>query len=474
MDELQRAQNALGKAVDRARGGEDRALADKVRDSGERLVRQLFGLLRMTRTHDLENEAFQKPLGDFRQSLGELIGLLGAVNVATVEGQVYINDIRIRFDARTDTAAMLGKELAKHRAGGLTFHQVPGKAAMRALVEGFAAEPDPQRPLRTLQEAIDKAGGGAMELQGVFRFRVSGEETVDRQVDARALSARAADFVDAAVDSLGADRMPNPLPMRRVVSDIVDAGFENPDLWDERPDASPFGNHTLRISLVCMLIAEQLGLTGEAIQDLGVVALFHDAGYARREGAVAPTAKDPGHPGYAPPFERHGTAGAAVLLRQRGFHSAKIVRALAVLDHHADFDRPEGPPHLFARILRVAEDYDVLTARARGPALTPVEALRHMHAAAGKAYDPLLIQALINALGAYPPGTMLQLEDGRIVESIGLCRSPETWDRPLCRVRWSAELGEPDEEVRIDLAEAAEARTRVRWSLGSRGKPMLR
>ena len=305
---------------------------------------------------------------------------------------------------------------------------MPPPAAARALVEGFAADPDPQRPLAALQENLDKAGAGIIELQGIFRFRVTGEEAVIRDVDARALSARAADFVDAAVDSLGTDRLPNPLPMRRVVSDLGGSGVGNPDLWQERVDASPFGNHTLRVSLVCMLIAGELGFTGEAIQDLGVVALFHDVGYSTREGVVAPTATEPGHPGYPPPFERHGTAGAVTILRQRGFHSAKIVRALALLDHHAPFERPEGPPHLFARILRLAEDYDSLTTRAQGPRYTPVEALRRMQAQSGRLYDPLLLQALVNAMGAYPPGTLLQLDDGRIVESIGLARAPETWD----------------------------------------------
>ncbi len=464
MDELQRAQNALGKAVDRARVGEDRDLAEVVRDTGERMVRQLFGLLRMTRTHDLENQAFDKPMSEFRMSVEALIELLGAATLAAVEGQVYVNDIRVRFDARTDTAAMLGKELARHRVGGLTFHAAPTLASARALVVGFAAEADPQRPVAVLQARLDSAGAGAIELQGIFRFRVTGESQTSRSIDTQALTERAADFVDAAVDSLGGGRMPNPLPMRRVVSDLVDAGLGDPDLWLERKGSSPFGNHTLRVSLLCMLVAKELGLTGEAVQDLGVIALFHDVGYSSREGA------GDGEKGFAPPFERHGVAGAVVLLRQRGFHSAKIVRALSVLDHHADHDRPEGKPHLFARILRIAEDYDVLTSRAKGPAWSPLEALRHMGPKVGKAYDPVLFQALVNSLGAWPPGTMLQLEDGRILESVGLARSLESWDTPVCRLRWSAETGEPTEQILVDLAEEG----KVRWALGARGVPLTR
>ena len=44
----------------------------------------------------------------------------------------------------------------------------------------------------------------------------------------------------------------------------------------------------------------------EAIQDLGVCAMFHDMGYAAREGADQAN----GEHGYAPPYERHASAGA--------------------------------------------------------------------------------------------------------------------------------------------------------------------
>ena len=47
---LDASQEALGKALDRAKMGEDQDLAAQVRDSGERLVRLLFGLIKLART----------------------------------------------------------------------------------------------------------------------------------------------------------------------------------------------------------------------------------------------------------------------------------------------------------------------------------------------------------------------------------------------------------------------------------------
>ena len=108
------------------------------------------------------------------------------------------------------------------------------------------------------------------------------------------------------------------------------------------------GYHTLKVCRLSLLIAKEAKLSEEAIQDLGVCAMFHDMGYAAREGA------DPanGEPGYAPPYERHASAGARMLLRQRGFHQAKIRRALSTLEHHRDYNHKGGRPSIFARIIR--------------------------------------------------------------------------------------------------------------------------
>ena len=96
--EILESQERLGKALDKARAGDDRALATAVREDGELFVRIFYGLLRMIRLHDLDNQAFGKPILEFVSVTERLCELLGAVNIVCVEEQVYINDIRIRFD----------------------------------------------------------------------------------------------------------------------------------------------------------------------------------------------------------------------------------------------------------------------------------------------------------------------------------------------------------------------------------------
>ncbi|MCK6502919.1 HD domain-containing protein [Myxococcota bacterium] len=449
---LHEAQDALGRALERARSGEDRELAAQVRDHGHQLVRLLFGLLRMTRVHAVDNEAFEKPLHELRETLELLIGLLGVVHCIAVEDQVYVNDVRIRFQDRSEGGGELGGELRRLGIGGISFHAVPGPDSLRVLVRGFAKPPVGAVSRQALALLLGGTGAESIELHGLFRFRVSGEEEEVEIRDARVVANRATSVVDETWDNLVGSRVPNPLPLRRAVTEILHMGPGLEGLWDDPRGASAFGGHTLRVCRYALYLGQACGLSDEAVQDLGLAAMFHDIGYSAREGARPATATEPAEPGYAPPFERHAAAGARVLLRQRGFHEAKIRRALAALEHHRDYDDARGRPSLFARILRICEDYDNLVRR-RGGRLSPPQAMRRLVTGAGTRYDPVLLQAFVNVMGRFPPGTLLQLVDGRVARSIGTARSPQTWATPEARIE-ADERGRPveGEFPMIDLA----------------------
>jgi hypothetical protein len=435
---LDQAQASLGKALERARAGEDRELSTQVRDHGQQLARLLFGLLRMTRVHAVDNEAFEKPLVELHEAIAQLFELLGVVHCIAVEDQVYVNDVRIRFQDRGEGGGELGVELRRLGVGGFSFHAVPPVEQLRTLTRAFARPPVGVPTRQDLEALLAARGAAAIEVHGTFRFRVSGDEA-EAQVeqDARVVARRATSVVDETWDSMVGDRVPNPLPLRRAVTEILHMGPGLDGLWEDPRGASGFGGHTLRVCRYAIFLAAACGLSEEAIQDLGLAAMLHDIGYAAREGARPASPDDPGAAGYPPPFERHGAAGARLLLRQRGFHEAKIRRALAALEHHRDYDDPRGRPSLFARILRICEDYDTLVRRAGG-GLSPPAALGRMVPGAGSRYDPTLLQVMINTMGRFPPGTLLRLEDGSIARSISTARSPETWARPLARLELDA------------------------------------
>ena len=427
------SQAQLGKALEQARMGEDKGLAVMVRDLGERLVRILYGLLKMTEIHDIENKAFDKPIVEFIETGSKLMNLLGALHIVTVEDQVFVNDIRIRLN-QAKGASTLSDELSIHEIGGISFHQIPDPAGVKLFITMLREQSSSDAPRAALILKLSQAGLNFIDLTGIYRFRISGEGTVVVNRSSEKVTSRAASLVEESWDNLGNNRVPNPLPLRRAVTEILKYSQDEMMGINDSEKASTYGFHTLQVCRFSIIIAQELGLSEEAIQDLGLAAMFHDMGYSAREGA------DPqkGEEGFAPPFERHGVAGARLLLKQRGFNQAKIFRSLGTLQHHNDFNHPHGKPSLFARILRIAEDYANLIRRSGG-GLNPQEALARMYSGGGTLYDPTLLQAFINKMGKYPPGTLLEVEidmKGRpmtfIVISSSLVREPETFATPIC------------------------------------------
>ena len=420
--ELSHAQQSLGRAIGRARAGEDRELAQKVREKGESLAHLLAGLLKMSRVHAADNRAFDAPLEQLTRALDELVALLGPVQLAAVEDQVFVNDIRIRTDSKGG-ARDLGTELAKHNVGGLTFHAALELPDLRALIAAFACDPAADAPRRSLHRALFERGIRSVEPSPRFRFRTEGEDRL-RERDPVEAVMRAMRLVQDCFDNLASGRVLNPLPLRRAVVEILGIGPEAPELWEALGQGLPHTTHAASVALVALLVGKVAGASTSTLQDLGLAALIHDLGYARLPADVSATPEG---------LWRHAAEGARLMLRQRGYNEAKLRRMRAVLDHHRDHGEPRGQPSTMGQILRLAEDYSTLR-RIHAARISPADALGAMTRAAGQLYHPVFMQVMVNALGRYPPGTLLELEDGKYARSVSPVRGPETFATPLVRV----------------------------------------
>lgn len=443
-DEFNKVQDRLAHAMERARVGEDRQLAQEVRERGEQLANVLHGLLRTSRLHDADNQAFDAPVNEFRSAVRALTDALGVVNLVTVEDQVYVNDVRVRFGEKSGTPGALGQELKKHNVGGITFHATPSDQDVRALVQLFARPPAGSSPRMALARALYKRGVKQIELTGIYRYLRAGEVRRSGDNATTDLMERAQLTVTQTWNSAFSGRVLNALPLRRLVAEILETGPGSEALW-EPIDAPPHIAHAMRVNHMSLVIGTGIGLDQATLQDLGVSALLHDLGYA------APP-EIQGGTGRLHHTLAHTVLGARMLACRRGFHEAKVRRVLVALHHHRDFANKSGtPPPLFGRIVRIAEDYDHYT-RPDAFGLSPPEALSAIVGGSGTRYDPVLVQTFVNIMGRFPPGTLLELDDGRTVRTLSVVREPSLFAAPRAFVVGEDKGWIPDYPSVIDLA----------------------
>jgi HD-GYP domain-containing protein (c-di-GMP phosphodiesterase class II) len=180
--------------------------------------------------------------------------------------------------------------------------------------------------------------------------------------------------------------------------------------------------HSVNVAILAMCLGLHIGLSKNTLETLGICGLFHDLGKAdiplkilNKEGELT-----------EPEFEaikKHSLKSAYHIAKLRASRELRSKIMLAPFEHHLKYDLSgypnswrNEPVSLFGRILTIVDVFDASTAQRiyRPEALSPDQALRMMVKKSGKDFDPILLKAFINMLGAYPVGTLVKLNTGEI------------------------------------------------------------
>jgi HD-GYP domain-containing protein (c-di-GMP phosphodiesterase class II) len=252
---------------------------------------------------------------------------------------------------------------------------------------------------------------------------------------------------------------------RRAVQGLVDSFLEDEAavlaLAQIRGHDVKLFHHSLNVCIHALLIGQRLGMTRRQLGELGLAGLFHDL------GKTVPLSEEEKGRGHWRALRAHPARGARLLLEDGTAHEGMLKAAIAAYEHHAHFDRSGFPAidhelHLTSRIVAIADCYEALTGPRpyREVPYTPYDALSLMQTRAGTIFDPLLLKVFVNALGAYPVGSLVQLESGEIAI---VCAGPERagqLDRPRVRVvRTASGTLPPDTGLDLSATEYRISRT---------------
>ena len=209
--------------------------------------------------------------------------------------------------------------------------------------------------------------------------------------------------------------------------------------------------HNFNVCVLSVLVGKEMGLSEEDLQWLGVGALCHDVGFPNiprdlhlTTGGFATMAGD---------LKLHVAQGVKVAEQIQGFPK----ESLAVISQHHERLNGMGYPlglqgddiSPFAKIVMVVDEYDYLcNSSERGKNMTPNKALSYLYqnetVKRKGEFSPDVIIALIRALGVYPPGTFVELNDGVIGVVVGV--DPQVRAKPQV-MTYAPEL--PKDEVTI-------------------------
>lgn len=187
--------------------------------------------------------------------------------------------------------------------------------------------------------------------------------------------------------------------------------------------------HSINVSIVSLLVGKSLGYGTEQLHELGVGALLHDLGKMELPDRLRWNDGELG--GAERALYREHVAKSLALARRMGLSPTA---QLMVAQHHEHADGTGFPMKLKgdqiahpARVVSLVNLYDNLC-NPGNPALavTPHEALSLIYAQRKSSFDAKVLAVFIRLMGVYPPGSVVELSDGRFAMVVSVNSS-----RPL-------------------------------------------
>ncbi|MFH0855399.1 MAG: HD domain-containing phosphohydrolase [Candidatus Omnitrophota bacterium] len=177
--------------------------------------------------------------------------------------------------------------------------------------------------------------------------------------------------------------------------------------------------HLLNVSILSMHFSSKLGFNKDVIMEIGISALFHDIGklYISRK-----TIRKPGQLSVQEfeQMESHTILGAKLLMEYT--EAIGIMPVVVSFEHHQKYDLSGYPKsvfkkkqHIVSAIVSICDVYDALSQRRSYKTDYPPDMIYGLMMRGSKtSFDPDLLSAFFKAIGVWPVGSIILLNDKRV------------------------------------------------------------
>ncbi|MBI5238950.1 MAG: HD domain-containing protein [Elusimicrobia bacterium] len=281
------------------------------------------------------------------------------------------------------------------------------------LLNAEATKPSAEHPA----ELLEKMGVRTIHIVEADVDDVASKSKVSRKKTLFDWYVKAVGVLDALRAEFMAGGDPDLRPLFHLTDDMMatirNKGFE-PFLLLPRLSRGldAWNAHSVNVAVLACALGEACGLNSGHVQTLCVTAFLHDLGRL----IIPPEWADDPSPLSAADREvvRQHADWSYFLLTKHPELSPGI-GLFGALHHRADLPAGGYQPDVIHRILAVADHYDLayLGDKYYWRHHRPDRVLRHLLLRRGRPHEPALLKLLVNAVGYYPTGTLVRLDDGQ-------------------------------------------------------------
>ena len=403
-------------------------------EQGLQVVTRLVALLRTGRSYSIGNQVFTGQIDQLLEVLRPTLMADGRAQLAQIDGDLYWNGVRIPLRASSiRSQEQLVSELSLRGIAGIEF-----KASLkRAELEEFMRFFLPSELYKGTELLTACQSAGLESALPILSAVASTNPDSDRfgSDAAPPAFASALQAYDDALVAVAALLSPAAMQrgielrhLKRAVQPLVAAaGTTEPATvglaWASEQDSACA--HAVHVCLVAIGMGHHLGFDRRTLADLGVAALLHDLGASdcRADSPASPQAEY---------NLRHTVEGVRSIARSTTLNRSSLLAMRVAFEHHRAIS-PGNHSNVSAAsaLVATADAFVSLLGRrtSTGTQISPHEALGLVLGPVGEGLDEALKLALVHAVGLYPPGQVVVLDDRSLARS--LAPTSEDPERPV-------------------------------------------
>lgn len=244
---------------------------------------------------------------------------------------------------------------------------------------------------------------------------------------------------------------------KKAVAACVESVINSPDalMWmTQLKNKDEYtAQHSMNVCIYSIVLGRHINYTVEQLNAVGLCGMMHDMGKMRVPLEIL------NKPGRLEPEEfkimaEHTTEGWKLLLSSPGMAGSAIDVAFT---HHERLNGRGYPRRLkaeqispYSRIVAIADTYDAITSdRVYQNGRSHLDAINILTNSSGTEYDSSLVIKFIEAIGIYPPGSIVEMSTGEV--GIVIETNAKTKIRPIV-ILVLDENKQPRRERVVDLA----------------------
>ena len=239
---------------------------------------------------------------------------------------------------------------------------------------------------------------------------------------ARRIHRRIRDRIHRVLASVGKNGNLSLDQLRNVSSDLVNCVIRNPDAFTYlsriETHSEDVLNYSIRMASWAVLTGRHLDITRDALSDLALASLLAKIGYTtipqeilRIKGTPSPHVQE---------MLKWSLVRGVKLLKESDDFNSRIVK---LVSHHLErydgsgFPRGVSGRHIpfLAQIIGLADYYESLISYDfQDEPLSSADAVRELFQQRNQLFDGYLVEEFIQAIGLYPTGSVVTLNDDRL------------------------------------------------------------